>query len=242
VRAKEAVLPANPIDVVGRWLPNLLDPEIVNDVVAPDATYVSLNTENDELNQIMPWVGTSHGPQAVLDNLGKVFGRWESQAFRVTTMFASGENVAVFGDFRYGSGVFGRERSRQRLVRLGVGELGRRDLGGGRGVREPRRHGGHRDPVASHPDGERARHADQRALGRDVGQHVCVRWAPEGVGHDDDHAPEAAIAHAGANACVSSSADSTLTACALRQTSSSSSSNGSIATIAAAWTRTSHRP
>ena len=51
----------------------------------------------------MPWAGTSHGPQAVLDNLGEMFTRWENQAFNVTEIFASGENVAVFGDFRYRS-------------------------------------------------------------------------------------------------------------------------------------------
>jgi uncharacterized protein len=41
--------------------------------------------------------------QAFLDNLGGMFSRWENQAFNVTTMFASDENVAVFGDFRYRS-------------------------------------------------------------------------------------------------------------------------------------------
>ena len=100
---KEKEMSDSPIDVVGRWLQNLLDPDVVNDVVAPDATYVSLNTENVELKQIMPWAGTSHGPQAFLDNLAEIFSRWENQAFNVTTMFASGENVAVFGDFRYRS-------------------------------------------------------------------------------------------------------------------------------------------
>ncbi len=69
----------SPIEVVGRWLQNLLDPEVVNSVVAPDATYVSLNSENAELNKIMPWAGTSHGPQAFLDNLGSMFNRWENQ-------------------------------------------------------------------------------------------------------------------------------------------------------------------
>ena len=77
-------------------------------VVAPDATYVSLNTEDAELNKIMPWAGTSHGPQAFLDNLGVMFSRWENQAFNVTTMFASDENVAVFGDFRYRSNSLGK--------------------------------------------------------------------------------------------------------------------------------------
>jgi uncharacterized protein len=99
---------ASPIEVVGQWLQNLLDPDIVNSVVAPDATYVSLNTENAELGRILPWAGTSSGPQAFLDNLGTIFTRWETQAFNVTTMFASDENVAVFGDFRYKSNSLGK--------------------------------------------------------------------------------------------------------------------------------------
>jgi ketosteroid isomerase-like protein len=101
-------VPASPIDVVGQWMQNLLDPEVVNRVVAPDATYVSLNTEDAELSTIMPWVGTSYGPQAILDRLGAMFTRWENQAFNVTTMFAAGENVAVFGDFRYRSHSLGK--------------------------------------------------------------------------------------------------------------------------------------
>ncbi len=101
-------MPASPIEVVGQWMQNLLDPDVVNRLVAPDATYVSLNTEDDELNKIMPWAGTSHGPQAFLDNLGKMFTRWETQAFNVNEIFASGENVAVFGDFRYKSHSLGK--------------------------------------------------------------------------------------------------------------------------------------
>jgi uncharacterized protein len=99
---------ASPIDVVGKWLQNLQDPDVVKSVVAPEATYVSLNTEDAELKKIMPWAGTSHGPQAFLDNFGTMFTRWENQQFNVTTMFASGENVAVFGDFRYRSNSLGR--------------------------------------------------------------------------------------------------------------------------------------
>jgi uncharacterized protein len=99
---------ADPIEVVGEWLQNLLDPEVVNRLVAPDATYVSLNTDDPELQKIMPWAGTSHGPQAFLDNLGTMFTRWENQAFNVSAMFASDENVAVFGDFRYRSHSLGK--------------------------------------------------------------------------------------------------------------------------------------
>jgi len=99
---------ASPIEVVGRWLKNLTDPVVVNSIVAPDATYVSLNTENAELNEIMPWAGTSVGPQAFLKNLSEMFSRWDAEAFDVTTMFASGENVAVFGNFRYRSKSLGK--------------------------------------------------------------------------------------------------------------------------------------
>jgi uncharacterized protein len=98
----------SPIDVVNEWLQNLLDPDAVNRLVAPDATYVSLNTEDVELNKIMPWAGTSHGPQAFLDNMGAMFTRWENQAFNVTTTVAADENVAVFGDFRYKSHSVGK--------------------------------------------------------------------------------------------------------------------------------------
>ena len=101
-------MPASPIEVVSQWMANLLDPDVVNRLVAPDATYVSLNTENAELSKIMPWAGTSRGPQAFLGNLGAMFSRWETQAFNVTTMFAADENVAVFGDFRYKSNSLGK--------------------------------------------------------------------------------------------------------------------------------------
>ena len=99
---------ASPIDVVGQWMQNLLDPEVINRVVAPDATYVSLNTQDVELSKIMPWAGTSYGPQAFIGHLTMMFTRWENQAFNVTTMFASGENVAVFGDFSYKSHSLGK--------------------------------------------------------------------------------------------------------------------------------------
>ena len=98
----------SPIEVVDEWLHSLLDPDVVNRLVAPDATYVSLNSDNPELHRIMPWTGVSKGPQAFLDNLGTMFTRWENQAFNVTDLFGSDENVAVFGDFRYKSHSLGK--------------------------------------------------------------------------------------------------------------------------------------
>ena len=49
LKDREPDMSASPIEVVGKWLENLLDPDLVTRVVAPDATYVSLNTEDAEL-------------------------------------------------------------------------------------------------------------------------------------------------------------------------------------------------
>ena len=111
---------SSPIEIVGEWLQSLLDPDVVSRVVAPDAVYVSLNTDNPELKKIMPWTGTSHGPQAFLENLGMMFRRWENQAFNVTAMFGSDENVAVFGDFRYKSHSLGKVVSSPFSIHLKV--------------------------------------------------------------------------------------------------------------------------
>jgi ketosteroid isomerase-like protein len=92
----------------------------VNWLVASDASYVSLNTEDAELSKIMPWAGTSRRPQAFLDNLGEMFTRWENQASNVTEIVASGENVAVFGDFRFRSKVLGKAVSSQFSIHVKV--------------------------------------------------------------------------------------------------------------------------
>ena len=99
---------ASPIEVVGQWLQNLANPDVVNKIVAQDATFVSLNTEDAELKKIMPWAGKFFGPKAFLDIRAGVFSSWDIEAFNVTTMFASDENVAVFGDFRYKSKSLGK--------------------------------------------------------------------------------------------------------------------------------------
>ena len=61
-----------------------LNVELVNDLVAQDATYVSLNFENAELKRIMPWAGTGKGPQTVLDTYGQVSKYWTNEGIEVT--------------------------------------------------------------------------------------------------------------------------------------------------------------
>ena len=45
---------ATPIAVIERFLANATNPEVVNELVAPNATYISLNYENEDLKRILP--------------------------------------------------------------------------------------------------------------------------------------------------------------------------------------------
>ena len=97
-----------PAEVVRALLADPTNPEVVERLVAADATYVSLNFDNPELKRIMPWAGTSRGPQAVLDTYGRVGRFWRNEGFEVDHLFGSGEQVAVFGRFTYRSATLGR--------------------------------------------------------------------------------------------------------------------------------------
>lgn len=98
----------SPIDVVKTFLKDPTNPEVVGDLIAGDATCVTLNYENKDLRKIMPWVGTARGPQAFLDAFTQVFQFWENQGFEIKELFGTGENVAVFGKFTYKSNTLGK--------------------------------------------------------------------------------------------------------------------------------------
>lgn len=81
---------------------------LVRALVAPDATYVSLNHDNPELKRIMPWAGTQTGPDAVSGTYGRVGRYWKSEAFEVEDTFEGENRAAVFGRFTYRSTTLGR--------------------------------------------------------------------------------------------------------------------------------------
>ena len=60
-----------PTEIVQALLKDPTNLHIVSQLVAPNATYVSLNFENQELKAIMPWAGTAKGPQAVVDTYSR---------------------------------------------------------------------------------------------------------------------------------------------------------------------------
>ena len=95
-----------PISVVKEFLENTAPDKVgaaAKRLVAPDATYVSLNFSNPELQKIEPWAGTSQGPEGFSNTFARVATYWKIEDFRVTDIFGTGENVAVFGRFTYRS-------------------------------------------------------------------------------------------------------------------------------------------
>lgn len=94
------------LDVVKEFLENTAPDKVgaaARRLVAPDATYVSLNFDNPELKKIEPWAGTSKGPEGFSNTFSRVAKYWKIEDFKVTDMFGSGESVAVFGTFTYRS-------------------------------------------------------------------------------------------------------------------------------------------
>jgi len=97
-----------PVEIVKQFLQSVAAPDQMRSLVAEDATYVSLNYENAELKRILPWTGTSRGPQAFIDTFSRVFQFWQNQNFEVKELFGVDENVAVFGTFTYKSNTLGK--------------------------------------------------------------------------------------------------------------------------------------
>ena len=83
--------------------------ETVRSLVTPDVTYVSLNYSDPDLKRIMPWCGTSHGPEAIVQTFVDVQRYWRADDFRIETPFEAGDNAAIFGRFTYTSVVLSQQ-------------------------------------------------------------------------------------------------------------------------------------
>ena len=143
---------------------------------------------------------------------GRSFSAQNEAAVHGQRLAGEGRGIVAGEHGHHSGGVIGGERPRQRLVRLSIGELGCRDAGGGGGVREAGATAVTAIPSLPSPTAN-ARAMPIRAPLDAMYASMC---APGGLQKVLDTMkitrPKPAIAHPGANACVSSSADSTLTA------------------------------
>ena len=98
----------SPVDIVRRLLGDPTNPDLVDELVAEDSVYVSLNFDDPELKLIMPWCGTGHGSGALLKTFTDVSRYWAIDNFEILDVFGSDNRVAVFGTFTYTSTVLGK--------------------------------------------------------------------------------------------------------------------------------------
>ena len=95
--------------VLQQLLQNTSNLKVLQQLMTPDATYVSLNFDNPELKKIEPWAGTHKGPQALSDVFAAIQRFWKTLDFKVTDTIEQGSRVAFFGSFTYKSNVTGKE-------------------------------------------------------------------------------------------------------------------------------------
>ena len=98
----------SPLDIINGILNNPKDINNVRSLTTKDVTYVSLNYSNPDLKKVMPWCGTSHGPESIVKTFVDVGRFWKVESFKKEAMFSDGENVAVFGRFTYKSSILSK--------------------------------------------------------------------------------------------------------------------------------------
>jgi uncharacterized protein len=80
----------------------------VRSLVTADVTYVSLNYSNPDLKRIMPWCGTSRGPESIVKTFVDVSRFWTVQSFKTEALFGDADHAAMFGRFTYKSSVLSK--------------------------------------------------------------------------------------------------------------------------------------
>ncbi len=74
------------VELIKELLLGAVDPEVVNRIVDPTATYVSLTYDNPELRRVMPWAGThKDGPAGILWTFQQVNSFWKIENLRSRT-------------------------------------------------------------------------------------------------------------------------------------------------------------
>jgi ketosteroid isomerase-like protein len=95
--------------VLQELLQNTSNLKVLQQLMTPDVTYVSLNFSNPELKKVMPWTGTHKGPQELSDVFVAIQRFWKTLDFKVTDTIEQGSRVAFFGSFTYKSNVTRKE-------------------------------------------------------------------------------------------------------------------------------------
>ena len=112
----------DPIEVVRAILADPTNLAHVRELTTPDVRYVSLNDDNPELHDIMPWSGPGQGAEAIVRAFTLVRQAWDTVMFEAEHVFASGGNAALFGHFTYRSRAMGKTITTPFAIRSEVTE------------------------------------------------------------------------------------------------------------------------
>ena len=97
------------VDLLDDLLKHTLDADVIRKLVAPDATYVSLNQSDADLHRVMRWAGTHRdGPEGIINTFADIAKFWRIDAFTVDQLFGDDTHAAAFGRFTYTSTVAGK--------------------------------------------------------------------------------------------------------------------------------------
>ncbi|MGF7151551.1 ketosteroid isomerase-like protein [Sphingomonas zeicaulis] len=99
---------ASPLAVLQSILANPTDMDLVKRFTTDDFVYVSLNYSHPELKQIMPWAGTNHGTEGLVQTFVDVGRYWATDDFQIQDSFENENGAAIFGTFTYTSMVLGK--------------------------------------------------------------------------------------------------------------------------------------
>src|SRR5580692_7676379 len=93
--------------VLQQLLQNTSNLKVPQQLITPNATYLSLNFDNPELKRLEPWAGAHKVPQALSDVFAAIQRFWKTLDFNVTDTIEQGSRVALFGSFTYKSNATG---------------------------------------------------------------------------------------------------------------------------------------
>ncbi|WP_198039039.1 nuclear transport factor 2 family protein [Skermanella stibiiresistens] len=98
----------SPLAVLQKILSNPTDLDFVKQLTTENFTYVSLNYDNPELKQVMPWAGTTEGTEGLVQTFIDVNRYWTVNDFQIQDSFENEGAAAIFGTFTYTSSTLGK--------------------------------------------------------------------------------------------------------------------------------------
>lgn len=87
--------------VVQKLVQNLTNLPVLEELMTPDATWMSLTFDDPELKKIMPWVGVNVGPKELPKIFAAIQRYWKTLDFQITDAIEQGSRVGLFGSFTY---------------------------------------------------------------------------------------------------------------------------------------------